>query len=306
MGRDELLQRVVTLLDSHGFAISMFTHTNSCFDIIARGANATLAVKVYGNIDAIRPAQAQELGKLGRVLGIDALIVGEKTKAFSLKDGTVYGRYGIPVLTLNSLRGVLEEKMPDVRYFKGRELVCLDAEKLKERRKKMGLTLEELAEKADSSAESMHRYEKGASATLGAAKRLERVLHVSIIRHVDIFKPAEFEEFDREMDDDVMRKIHDLGLELALFRHAPFRAYSGHGEELLIGKGSGKREVVHRALELGKTRDALGHEGIIIAKEFRHETAEGIPVVREDELDTLSKGGDLMKLMRERKGRKHQ
>ncbi|MBU0662400.1 MAG: helix-turn-helix domain-containing protein [Candidatus Diapherotrites archaeon] len=302
MERELLLGKIAQALKERGFGIILFTHTNSCFDIIARGAQATLAVKAYGNIDAIRQGQAAELVKVGRVLGVNAIIVGIKAKAFTLKDGTVYERYGLPVVTVGTLKNALDEKMPGVRCFKGREVVALDAERLHGKRKALGLTLDELANRVDSTAESIHRYEKGFGASLGTAKRLEDELHEKLIRKVDLFTPAGEAEFDIEMKDEVMRKIQNLGIDLAEFRHAPFHAYSKPGEELLIGRGKNRRDVLHRAEQLGKAKGAFGHEGVVVAKEFRQGQAYGVPVVKEDELDALSKGKDLIRLIKEKKG----
>lgn len=301
--RHELIAGVVSLLEGRGFFVSSFIHTNSCFDLIARNGT-TMLIKVYSNIDAVRAEQAGELGKLGRVLGVNVLIVGERSKAFSLRDSVVYERYGIPVLTLNSLRGFLGNKLPSVRCFKGRETVELDAEKMREQRKRIGLSLDELAEKLNTSAESIHRYEKGSGASLGTARNLERLLHTSLIRDVEIFRQNEGgKKFDERVEDEVLEKIRRLGIGVAEFQHAPFCAYSRPKEDLLIGRGNAGREVKCSAMHLQKTKRALGSEGMVLAREFRQEVVGGIPVVREEEIDSMSRGSDLMDLIKEKKGK---
>jgi len=302
--RTEIIGRAILLLERRGFFVSSFMHTNSCFDLIARNGS-TLLIKVYSNIDGVREGQARELSRLGKVLRASALIVGNRSKAFVLRDSVVYERYGVPTVSLNTLEDFLDNKAPGVRCFKGREVVEIDAERLREKRKSIGLSLCELAEKAKTSAESIHRYEKGAGASAGTAKRLEEVLHTSIIRDIGLFgKRGGEEKFDREMEDEALAKIQRLGIDLAEFQHAPFRAYSKPGRDLLIGRGNAGREVRHSAMQLKKTKQALGSDGMVLAREFKHDTIGEIPVVKEEELDSLSRGKDLIELMKEKKRKK--
>lgn len=303
--REMLLQKLILLLHKKGFTVSTFIHSNICFDLIARNRPITLLIKVYSNIDAIRPEQGSELKKLGDVLNAIPVIIGEKTKVFYLKDNTVYERYDIPVLTLGSFRQLLDKKIPTVRYFKGRDIVEIDSCKLREQRKKLGLTLEEIAEKLGSSIESIHRYEKGASTSLRTAERLEKILNTDIIKEIDLFdkERGTGKIYDEELHDSALEKVRELGLKLAVFEHAPFKAYSHPKESLLIQKGERKQEIRRKALELKKTRTVFDSDSMIIAKGYKYKSVEDIPVIEEQELDSLSKYKELVRIIREREKR---
>ncbi len=300
--REMILGKLISVLQRKGFAVTSFIHSNICFDLIAKSPTLTLIIKVYSNIDAIRAGQGRELKKVADIFNATALIVGGKTKAFSLNDGIIYERYDIPVLTINSLKELLEEKIPAVRYFKGRNIVELDGNKLREHRKRLGLTLEELAEKLGLTAESIHRYEKGASTSLGTAERLEEILKTDLVKGINLFEERgkEGKVYDEEFNDRILEKVHDLGLKLAVFEHAPFKAYSKPKESLLIQKGKKRPEIERKALQLKKTKSIFDSDSLIIAEKYRYKSAGEIPVIKEEELDSLSRYRDLRKLIKER------
>ncbi|AJF59694.1 MAG: helix-turn-helix domain-containing protein [Candidatus Diapherotrites archaeon] len=304
--RELALAQITSMLIRKGFLVSSFFHSNNCFDIAARHSSLVLLIKIYSNIDSIRQEQGEELGKLSNALNANALIIGEKTKAFKLKDEVVYERYGIPVLTISSFKKFLEKEMPSVKYFKGRKIVELDAEKLVQKRKNMGLSREELAEKVGAAPESIHRYEKGSASTLETAEKLEGALKTSLIKEVNLFekKFSGADIFDKQLDEPMLSKVQRLGLDLALFEHAPFKAFSHPTDSLLISIGKGEHEIRHRALKLAKTKGILESHLMILAKESKKKSVESIPVVEEEELESLSKPKDLMKIIKAREKKK--
>ncbi len=304
--REATLLRAIALLQERGFSVESFLHSNACFDLVAKRHGLVLVVKVFSNIDALREEHAAELRKIATLFNATVLIIGEKSKAFSLKKGVLYERYGLTALNLASFKGLLSERFPAVRYFKGRNIVKLDKEKLRKKRKQLGLTLQQLATKVDSSVESIHRYEKGAAASLSVAEKLEGALSANLIKRIDLFvaqKPSEKEIkelYSEEIDDKALGKVHDLGVKIALFEHAPFKAYSKPDENLLIGKGEKKIEIRKRAIELGKTKGVLKGKPVIIASETKYKRVEQVPVVAEEELSSLGKFKDLVLLIKER------
>lgn len=304
--REVLLSKTAELLLKKGFRIGSFIHSNTCFDFIAKSEAMTLLVKVFSNIDAIRQEQAGELKRIAGMLNANAVVVGEKTKVFMLEDGTAYERYGLPVLSLKTFSDVLEEKTIGTKYFKGREVVEIDAEKMKKRRAALGLSLGELAERAGSSMESMYRYEKGENASFEVAQKLEKVLGASVAKGVQLFeKPLQNKDyfFDSEFSDEALSKMHDLGLKLAVFEHAPFKAYSEFEDSLLIARGFRRQEIKKKAYELKKAKYVVKSEPFIVAKEFNKKKVGEIPVLEEGELDSFSSAKDLVKEIKERRRR---
>ena len=300
--REFILAKARSFLEADGFSVTSFFAGHSCFDLAARKAGLTLLVKVFDNVDALREEHALELKKLVQLFNATAIVLGAKTKAFTLKHGVIYERYGLPTLSLDSFKDLLGEKLPSIKSFKGREIVELNADKLKKKRKELGLTLGELANKIDSTTESIHRYEKGHSASLQVAQKLEDALGTKLVKQIDLFEATlpQSEVFDEVIPDKSLEKVHDLGIRLALFSHAPFRAGSGPGKNLLISKGTSRGEVKRRAIELRKTSTAFDSKGMVIASRSSVRSFEHIPIIEEQELTTMSKFNDLMRLLRER------
>ncbi|MDD5148179.1 MAG: helix-turn-helix domain-containing protein, partial [Candidatus ainarchaeum sp.] len=297
--REVLLMRTIALLKEKGFVVESFLQTHSCFDIAARRHGLLFVAKVLNNIDALREEQAFELKRIAGLFNAIAIVIGEKSKAFTLRENSVYERYGLNVLSFRGFSELLEKNLPSVKYFKGREIVELDSEKLRKRRKEMGFTLEELAEKLDSTTESVHRYEKGANVSLGKAEALEDILGVNLIKKIDLFEEQEKpkELFDKKIEDEGLEKIHDLGVELAVFSHAPFRA-TARKETLIIGKGNSRIEIVKKAVELSHARHVFSSSPMIIAKESRQKTIGHVPVIEEEELQSISRFNELEELIR--------
>jgi len=301
--REIILGKVAEKLQLKGFEVSSFVHSNTCFDLAARKNRLTLLIKVFDNVDALREEHALELKKLVKLFNAVAMVVGGKTKAFSLKRGVIYERYSLPVVSVESFADILDERMPSVKSFKGREIVELNSEKLRSQRKKLGFTLEELASRINSSIESVHRYEKGHSASLQAAEKLEKVLGESLVKKINFFeaqKPVGKEVFAEDIEDRALRKVHDLGVDLALFRHAPFQAGSEPAQHLVISKSATKQDLKRKAVELQKTRIALDAKGMIIASKTKVKAVGHVPIVEEEELSTMDKFKDLMQLLKER------
>jgi len=302
--RETILLRAMALLKEHGFSVESFAHSNACFDLVAKRPDLVVVLKVFNNIDALREEHASELRKIAGLFNATALVLGEKSKAFSLRKNVLYERLGLTALSLASLKGLLDQHFPSIRYFKGKDIVELDAKKLRNKRKELGLTLKELAQKIGSSVESVHRYEKGTNASLNAAEKLEDVLETSLVKKINLFEEQRNvkgkELFDESFEDRSLEKVHDLGVKMAVFKHAPFKAYAQPKEDLFIGKAELKQGLERKAIELSKTSKAFQGKPLIISKEFKYSRVSHVPIVAEEELDSLSKFKDFMRLIRER------
>ncbi|MCR4369072.1 MAG: helix-turn-helix domain-containing protein [archaeon] len=300
MTRQETLVRAMESLKAHSFHVATFFGSNTCFDIIARGPRETLVVKIYENVDSIRKEQGEELKKLGSVLGAKSIIIGERTKVFTLEDGTVYTRYGVDTLNPNTFDAILEDNAPQKKYFKGKNTVGLDFEMLKSKREELNMSMQELAEKIGVATDTLQRFEKGASTSIETAKKIESVLDEKLVKGVDVLHPKIGEmSVDDEPTGEVFEKMHDLGLRMAFFRHSPFKAF-GTSEPIFISTAKGAIDIPRKALELRKASAIMDSDSIIVTKEYKYKSAGGVPIIEEDELGTLSKIRDLRKLIKER------
>jgi putative transcriptional regulator len=295
--REQLLLKIVEFLSIKGFEVKTFS--NNCFDLIARKEKNSFIIKVLSNIDSFRAEQANELIKLSDLFNAVPLIIGEKTKAFELNNSIVYERHGINVLNLNSFQELIEEKFPLSKSFKGKESVELDYVKLRNARKQLNLSYRELAEKMNSSTESIYRYEHGANASINAAKKLEEILKENLIKEIDILKKNKsIISFEEQSKDESLQKISELGIKMSLFNHSPFKAVTKN--KILIQKGTGKKDLIKKATELNKTKSLLSDNSMILTKEFKTKSIYSVPIIEEEELNSLSKKKDLIELIKER------
>lgn len=302
MSREELINKCVTVLNTKRFSVETFFASNNCFDLIARKGETTLVVKVYDNIDSIRREQGEELKKICSVLGASPILIGEKTKVFSLEDGVVYFRYDIPTVTIRTFGRMLGDEKPKVMYFKGKQIVDLDFGELRKKRVALDLSLEELARRIGVAPESLYRFEKGASTSLETAMRLEKELEDELVQEIRVLerRPV-LGEMDERPREKILGKVHELGVKLALFKHSPFSAYGNVNEGLFMNTAKGKFDICRKALELKKTSAIIDADSIIITKEYKFNSIGGVPVILEEELDSLAKVRDLRELLIERK-----
>ncbi|MDO8648123.1 MAG: helix-turn-helix domain-containing protein [Candidatus Diapherotrites archaeon] len=303
--RAKTLQNLLSFLQKNGFQTACFSDFKSCFDIAARREDLNLLVKVLENIDSLRPESAKEMQKLANVLNAVSLIVGEKSKAFKLKKGVIFERHSIPTVSFETFKDLFSGEIPEINYFKGRETVALDSEKLKSLRSGLNLSAQGLAERIGSSAESIYRFEQGSNASLELAKRLEEELGERLILQSNpLHSMRQRPEGVEKVEDSALKQLNSLGLKIAVFNHAPFKAFSKNlpenEEPLIINKGASKVEIERKALVLERTKAVFDSHSMIIAKEFKLECIQHTPVVLEKELEELHKKKELLKLLKER------
>ena len=303
MERLEIARRAIAALGKKGFYVTTFLDSNTCFDIIARKAESTILVKVYENIDSIRKEQGEELAKLSQVLGASCIIIGGKTKVFGLAEGTVYMRYGVPAVTAGTFGRLLEGEGPAARYFKGRRVVDIDSGEMRRKRNELNLSLQELAAKVGVASETLYRFEKGSGASAETAERLEKALHTTgLTRKIGVLEamPGKKIDIDEVSEERLLEKVRELGVKMALFEHAPFNAFGETERGMLISMGRGKSDIPRKAAELKKTSAATDSDSIIVTKEYKHKSVEGIPIIEEADLETINKAKELKKLILER------
>jgi len=301
--------KAISFLKSLGFEVSSFLDSNSCFDLVAKRSDLKLVIKVYSNIDGFRKEQAEELLKISNAFNAVALVLGEKTKAFTLKKGVVYERHSIPAMNYFTFVSVFDSVVPAIKFFKGKTIVELDSTELREKRNELDLTLEELAKKTGITKESLYRLEHGFKTSLETAKKLEKLLKADLILEKNLLEEfisnkPEKEIFKEKFNDISLEKIHSLGLDLIEFNHAPFKAFGTKKEFLLIDKGTEKAELNKKALVLEKTKAVFDSHSIIITKKFNLDRIASTPIIEEQELESYSKINQLMKEIKKREQKK--
>lgn len=302
--RNEIVQKVISLLQRNGFNVSPFLQANTCFDLVAKRDGTSIIIKIFDNVDSLREEQAAELEKLGAIFNSAVLVIGERTKKFSLQDSIIYNRYGISVINCRTFENFLSGKLPQISSFKGREIVELDSEKLKSAREMKKISLGEMARELNTTPESICRYEHGAKASLQAARKMEEFLNTDLIQKIDLFDTPETGTtglFEGKPENDALEKMHSIGFKMEVFSHAPFKALSNPQDKLIISPEKTKIKIKRKAIILKQAKDIFGTHSVIITKdEFSRKSIGGSALVQEEELDSFSKFRELLELIKKR------
>ncbi len=281
--REELLDRTVELLQKSGFQVFVPLEKRSLFDVLARRGCELFLIKVLENIDGLKKQQAMNLKNLAGKLGASCLIIGKKTKEYSLLNGVVYERYGIYAVNLYTLEDALSGNLPLKKYWKGKLIVNPKFPNLKS---------DEIAEILGVSRESVYMYKKGImKMDYSKAARLEKFgLELGAY---DIFAPPCPEKVQIN---GYLKDLEKLGFDVVPV-YKKFDALAKEKESLLL-----KKELKPSRVDVDyllKTSQLLKSHPVFVS-ERKEEAVDGVPVIREEEIKKARKAKDIIKLVKER------
>ncbi len=255
-------------------------------DYIARRGEEVLVIKVLTNADALREEQAEDMKSLALTMKGRAVVVAERMRDRVVEEGKVYYRYGVPVISVETLERLLKGEEPEIMEYKGKEVVFLDSERLKYLRTVRGLSLQRLAELVGTTKETIYRYEHGYPASLGMAKKLERVLGEKLVLPVSLEV--------RKGRDDVFYPftiLKEKGIHVASFRRTYWSAIAG--EETRIGMIE-ERKMTDRRLRGMRIFMNIVYDYYAVVSERR---MRGKPFVTKEELWEVESEEDLVELV---------
>jgi putative transcriptional regulator len=287
-----------------------------------------LLVKVLKNIDALDADEASRLLELGRLFPALSLVIGQTSGASELDPGVVYTRYGVPIISQETLQEYLDKALPPFLYASpGGTFARVDGERLRLLRQNRGLSLGALAGVAGVSRRAIQLYEEGAGAELTVIDRIESFLGEPIVRPIELFarpakrtgsKSTKSEATPGEstgtgavrprprtgdaLRDGVLDQLDGMGLEVTVTVRAPFDAFARTPEILLASVGS-LRAALHRAEILhGLARVSEGHAMFIVRENVHRPSILGLPILNVNELKRHRDGDDLIEEISEREG----
>ncbi len=313
MERDALLERVRELLGRTGFYLSEVGPTRGLsFDVFARRDRDLIILKVLSNVDALAEATAEELKTLAANLRAIPLIVGARSGGGSLEPGVVYGRFGVPILSLETLREYLETGVPPFIFSAPGGLYVKMHVELLRRAREQGVSLGRLAEVAHVSRRSIQLYLEGMSATIEAATRLEEFLGQPLVIPLDPFRyegvrpaPAPLEGlkgleiFERR----VLGHLRDLGFDVYPMLRSPFDAITQADEVLFVtGLEGGGRDLRAKAHAVASISRVAEKGAVLFVRRWdRRASLRGIPIIESRELEGLGGREEMVELVEERK-----
>jgi putative transcriptional regulator len=324
--RESWIGEIQHSLEQAGFFVAV-THgvRPSSFDLAARRDATLLLVKVLKNIDALDAEEARRLLDLGRLFPAIVLVIGQTSGASELDPGVVYTRYGVPIITDETLREYLEKALPPFLYASpGGTFARIDGDRLRALRLEQGLSLGTLAGIAGVSRRAIQLYEDGAGAEAMVIERIETYLGEPIVRPIELFATVRSgrsahpdreagaeppEETPRPLPptgdafrDGVLRQLDGMGLEVTVTVRAPFDAVAKTPDILLAAVGS-LRSALHRADVLqGIARAAEGHAMFVVDESVRRSSIAGLPILTVSELKRHRDPDDLLEEIEEREG----
>jgi len=320
--RDRGIERIRSRLEQAGFYVADAHGIRpSSFDLAARRDSTLLLVKVLKNIDAFDAEEAARLRELAALFPATAVVIGQTSGASDLDAGVVYTRYGVAIITEETLDEYLEKAVPPFLYASpGGTFARIDGDRLRELRTGRGLSLGALASIAGVSRRAIQLYEDGAGAEITVIERIEGYLGEPVARPSDLFeppnrrRPAEDESVAEERSelprrpsgdpwrDSVLHQLDGLGLELTVTTRAPFDALGRTPEVLLAALGS-LRTALHRAEVLqGLAHVAEGHAVFVVREEVHRASIGGLPILNASELRRQRDADDLLEEITEREG----
>lgn len=270
---------MIALLEKNGFLCLAPLEKRSCFDIAAKGKQLIL-IKIMPNIDSLHEDQANELRSLAYRLGGSALLLGERSKAYSLKDGIVYERYKLQTLTLNTLERIVSGgALPRKKYYKGRVVVELDSTLLQERLKNANVT--ELARKMNLSRRALYQYKHGSRIEFERAQELEALLDTKLIKPLQVFSSPV--PPPTPILHGYLKKMQELGFQVTPV-HRGFDALASERESLVIDGEQSEKTAKQKAKFMKGIGSFFESRPVFVIEKPSHDELNGVPVISKKEI----------------------
>ncbi len=314
MSRDDLINTTRAILAKGGYDISPLMSLRSiCFDVVGRKGDRLLIIKVLSNIDAFSRENADELKVLADVLHASPIVIGERSSSGLLEPGIVYSRFGIQIISNETLADhILEDAPPFIFAAPGGLYVRLNNELLREVREKEGISLGTLAEVAGVSRRTIQMYESGMGAMIDAALRLEEYLDRPLIETVDPFEyKSETPERSYELKGNlktgslILDHLIDIGFAVTPVERSPFDALSRNKDVVILtGVDDQDEKLIQKAMIASDISRISGRASVIIVeKKHGRDNVESTAIVSKDELKKMDDKNELTDVVLSRGGK---
>ncbi len=186
----KLTDEVSDALRSRGFKIGFLEYPvneRKSIDLIARRGNEKLLIKVSYEVDSVGHREAYELSAISDVFGGLGILIGKKAKKKELEDFVVYERHGLPALTPETLKELIENEKVYVYAGRGGYYVRIDSRKLREKREERNMSLGDIAYLLGVSRKAVYEYERSSmNLSLTTALKLVEIFGEDILSPLGI------------------------------------------------------------------------------------------------------------------------
>lgn len=294
-----LVNKIVNSLLSNQFKVCT---TQGCFDVVAR-KEYLLMIKSLINVDGLNQDQALSLRSISYFLSAYPLIVSIKTNRQFLSDEVIYSRFQVPVITPEMLSKILEEELvPAIQSSKGKHTVDIDTAGLREKRKELNLTLEQLAEIANISKKALYEIENNrVSPTSETVKKLESFLRTDL-KNSYKFKATEktYLKPKNEFQEKVSKELSRIGIDNSSVYSAPFEIVGKEKFSLITNLSKNGLKIKKEAIIVRELSSIFSSKAVFVAKKCREQEVEGVPIVLESELPEIESTKELDQVLKEK------
>jgi len=294
-----LVNKLVNSLLSKQFQVLL---SEGCFNIAAK-KEELLLIKSLINVDSLNQEQALSLRSISFFLSAYPLVVSVKTNREFLNDETIYSRFQLPVLTPTLFDNFLEEEsIPSIHSSKGKHTITINTEELKEKRKQLGFSLQELSQLIGISKKALYEIEnKRVNPTQETVKKLEMTLKI------DLKKPYKLQQAEKtylkpknEFQQDVSKEFKRIGIDNSSVYSAPFEIVGKEKFSLITTLSKNGFKIKKEATKVKKLSSIFSSKAVFVAKASREESVEGVPVVLESELPEIETTKEFGKILEEK------
>jgi len=225
----------------------------------------------------------------------------------------LYMRYGIPILTLDTLTDLILEDLPPLIFSApGGYYVNLDGEMLRSLREKRGLSLGSMAEIARVSKRAIRMYEEGMNASVETACLLEEFFDEPLVKPMEVLlKDFETDIMSSWLEDlpslekEIFNYLASAGYDVFPIHHFPFNALSQQSDSkrnvIMTGVEMDERLLKKKARMVSNLSEVTGKRSVFIVKRtVTRECVEGMPLLKRKELKHMSDAEELLELIIER------
>lgn len=310
MNRESLKEEVRKTLARTGFYVSDISNTYTIsFDIVSRRDNLLLIIKVLVNVDSFNRETAQELKVLAEFLEASPLLVGERGGGGKLEQGIVYLRYGIPMMSKETLEDFFIEGIPPYVFTaRGGYYSRIDENAIKKLRAENEVSLGALAKAIGVSRKAIQMYEQGMCPNVDIAIKLEKYFNKEIILPINPFSYShekveitkDLKELDK-LEKEVFIRLDDLGYDVVVTKKCPFNALTKE-KEILIFTGVGKYEkkLKEKARVISEISSIAERYKVLFVKHSKKKNIEGTPLISTDELERTRDTEEIFNMICER------
>jgi len=204
-----MINEIVNELNKKGFWVWQRDEgIISCFDILAKRDEEIFIIKIYKFIETVTKNNAVEMKNLAAFLYAYLIVLAEYSKDGKLKDGVLYSRYEVPVVTPKTFKGILNGEYPLFYSTRGNYCAEIDREVFLEIKNLLNLTLDDIAEMLNVSKQAIYRYEVRCRIPENVVEKFLEIFGNNVVKRREISKNTKIQPVNKHP---LSKKLFELG-----------------------------------------------------------------------------------------------